>query len=186
MRTKMPLCVFNIASVLVFLHVLHVCPVTAFSVDDCMPNQQNNVVHVTEAQISPSRIVAPGSVLANVNLDILQNITSDLELSVIVRRKVWFVWITVIRSTHNLCGVLDTEFLEVDGTTTCPPQLSNARIPCRCPFARGRYSLPWSSFDVIKPARILYGRYWVKARLRDPNTGVWKACYIVNFDLSRN
>ncbi|OWF52488.1 ganglioside GM2 activator-like [Mizuhopecten yessoensis] len=176
--------VFTIASVLVVIYVL--CPVSAIYVNNCMRNNPDNILHVREANTNPSNIVAPGNLLVNGNFDILHNVTSELELSVVVKKKIWFVWVTAHRSTHRLCDLLNTEFLEVDGTTACPSQLASAGIPCRCPFTQGRYTLPLSSFNVIKPDGVPYGRYWVKARLRDQDTGDLKACYAVDFRLSRN
>ncbi|XP_060069604.1 ganglioside GM2 activator-like [Ylistrum balloti] len=183
----MSLSVFTIVPVLALAYVLGVCPSNAFSVNDCMSDGRynaDNVIHVSEASIDPSYFVAPGVVSAKVNFEILQNVTSDLDLSVHVMKKVWWFWATGHRSTRSLCETLDTAFLEDDGTTNCPSELSSAGIPCRCPFRRGRYSLPWTSFDLIKPDDVPYGKYWVEARLTDPFTGVLKGCHNAEFYIS--
>ncbi|OWF52487.1 ganglioside GM2 activator-like [Mizuhopecten yessoensis] len=177
--------VFTTAPVLVMIYVL--CPVSAFYVNDCMPDGQynsDNVLHVSDARIGSTYVVAPGNLRVTVDFEILQNVDSELELSVVVKKKVWFFWATGHRSTHSLCDVLDTAFLQENGTTTCPTQLSNAGIPCRCPFTRGRYTLPWTSFEVIKPDDVPYGNYWAEARLTDPYTGELKACHSMGFYLS--
>ncbi|XP_033740489.1 ganglioside GM2 activator-like [Pecten maximus] len=178
----------TIVSVLVIISVLDTWHVSAFTVTNCMPDQQNNsdnILSIIDAHINPSDIVAPGNLLVRVNLDILRNVTSDLDLSVVIKKKVWRFWITIHRRTHSLCGVLDREFLEVDGTNDCPNQLVDAGLPCRCPFTQGRYSLPESSFYINQPIYFAYGQYWTQALLRDPNTGALKACYVMELNLSR-
>ncbi|XP_033740488.1 ganglioside GM2 activator-like [Pecten maximus] len=187
-NTKMCPSTVTVTTTLVVMSFLVLCPANAFSFSDCMRNGQynsDNVIHVHEAQIHPSTVVAPGTLWVNIDFEILRNVPRDLELSVTVQKKVWLFWIVGHRSTHSLCDVLNTAFLEADGTTACPSQLANAGIPCRCPFRRGRYNLPWTTFDVTKPDDIPYGNYWVTARLRDPNTGELKGCHEVGVHLAR-
>ncbi|XP_069138592.1 ganglioside GM2 activator-like [Argopecten irradians] len=183
---KMSISNVNNACAVVLIIVLFASHMSAFHIDDCMRNQQNNsILHIREAHIHPANVIAPGNLNVRVNFEILRDISSDFELSVVVWRKVLFLWLTLSRSTHSLCGLLDTEFLQVDGSTSCPPQLANAGLPCRCPFTRGHYSLPLSSFYIVKPHYLLYGRYWVQAQLRDTSTGVLKACQTMRLTLSR-
>ncbi|XP_069108284.1 ganglioside GM2 activator-like [Argopecten irradians] len=175
------------AAILALMCALAPSHTDAFYYEDCMTNgqyNQNNVTHVHEAEIHPTTVVAPGELQVTMDFEILQNVPGDLELSVRVQKKVWWFWVTGHQSTHSLCSLLSTSLSEEYGTTACPSQLANAYIPCRCPFTQGRYTLPWTSFDITKPDDIPYGRYWAEARLTHPITGELKGCHSMGFYLS--
>jgi len=140
----------------------------SFQWKDC--GGASDAVHITSLTVSPVPLKIPGNVQIGFNFVLTSNINSSISVDVEVKKKIGPIFITV-KNVHipDLCSALAPK--------TCPTQFSQ----CHCPYKKGSYSLPPTSFSV-SGVSIPGGQYHVTAWLKHSNAEV--ACLYLEFSVA--
>lgn len=121
-----------------------------------------DVFNLTSFSVSPDPIKLPGIVSIAASMKFRVTGRSPIKLQVDYYKKLGESWLKIpciaeIGSCtyEDICDILNL-------IPVCPPQLVDAGIPCKCPFAQGTYKLPKSDFPIPLPL-LPNGDYRIKA-----------------------
>ncbi|ESO93688.1 hypothetical protein LOTGIDRAFT_228500 [Lottia gigantea] len=115
-----------------------------FSLKNC-GDKSKEVFSLTYLSITPDPLVFPGQLTVSFTGTAHKNIQSPVNANVTLKNSKTGVYPCVANigscDYNDLCAML--ELIQV-----CPPPLTSAGIPCKCPINEGNYKLKEASFDV--------------------------------------
>jgi len=141
--------------------------VSTFSWKDC--GSKSDPIKLTSLSVSPDPIIIPGQLSLGFNFTTTKAVTSPVSLSLVIKKKISFVWIKIPCEDHvgsctykDACSIIPP---------TCPEAFIHNKIPCKCPVKSGTYFLPLSPTINISGSAIPHwlesGQYDVRAQLKD-------------------
>ncbi|CAG5115764.1 unnamed protein product [Candidula unifasciata] len=121
----------------------------------------SDLLVVNALSVTPDPVSLPGTIGLKFDVTIQETFTAPLKLAVVLKKYEEFFWLT-IPCIDDMGSCTYDDICPKLAKITCPKQFGTT-IPCKCPFTKGRYSLPSSSFTV--PVHVPAGKYLVQARL---------------------
>jgi ganglioside GM2 activator len=140
----------------------------SFQWKDCGGSQ--DAVHITSITVSPVPLKLPGKVQIGFSFGLTSSVNSSIGVVIEVKKKIGPFFITVKTLTvPDLCAALASK--------DCPSEFSH----CHCPFQKGQYSLPPTSFTV-SDVSIPGGQYRVTSWMKHSNIEL--ACVYLEFSVA--
>jgi len=142
---------------------------TSFQWSNCLPGSD---VSIKNLSVSPNPIHMPGQIQVSLGVDIQSDFgdaAHPVSLDIEMKKKV-FIWIELpCIGKIGSCSFANACSLD-PLPSPCPEPLPKYKIPCRCPFKKGSYYLPSSTFELKPnanlPSWLSKGDYSVKATLK--------------------
>jgi ganglioside GM2 activator len=139
----------------------------SFSWKNC--GSSSDLLVINSLSLTPDPLRAPGTFSLTFDVTIQANFDAPLKLSLELKKYEVFFWLTIpciddmgSCTYGNICQQL--------AGLTCPKPFDDNKIPCKCPFPKGRYTLPTSTFDLQKS--VPSGDYFVQAQLSSGSQAV--------------
>lgn len=154
-----------------------------FSWSNC--GSTNDIVKINQLRVSPSPIKTPGSVDVSFDVDVKENITSPLKLSLVMEKHALWVWVKIpciqdIGSCDysDICSLIPKP---------CPELIAKTGLPCQCPVPGRNYKLPSTTFQIPNvplPSIIENGNY--RVTVHGSMHGVPLFCYKIELSLDKS
>ncbi|PVD34633.1 hypothetical protein C0Q70_05909 [Pomacea canaliculata] len=147
-----------------------------FSWKNCgQPSKELFVVE--KGSISPDPIILPGTLTVTFAGTVNQTLDAPLKVDLTMEKSIEGIWIHIpcidgvgSCSYDDLCEVLQY--------AQCPDPFLQQKVPCKCPFRKGFYTLTSANIEVnISPGALAAGDYRFTANLS--MNGAFVACYQV-------
>ncbi|OWF41309.1 Ganglioside GM2 activator [Mizuhopecten yessoensis] len=150
--------------------------------DFVFKNCGGNTGSVFNLTITPDPIRFPGTLTISATVDLKQEISAPLTVVLDMKKDFRGDWIDIPCIANvgsctysSLCSDLDM--------ATCPEELKNAGIDCRCPFKAKTYKV--SSLSIpVNAAAFLSGDFKVKALVTFGDGGKYSQCIDVQFSVA--
>jgi len=121
--------------------------VKAFSFQPCDPTNKGTF-DVTSLTLGPDPLVFPGPLNIGFSVNVVSAVDAPLNTVVTLKKRVGSVWIK-IPCIGNIGSCTYGDLCENLSTISeCPGPFVDNGVPCKCPFKKGTYKLPSTSFDV--------------------------------------
>ncbi|XP_005097572.1 ganglioside GM2 activator [Aplysia californica] len=117
----------------------------SFKWQDCGTSAE--IVKIQGLTVTPDPVVLPGGISVKFSATINETVDAPLKMQVELKKHEAFIWIT-IPCIENLGSCTYDDLCETLMGATCPPEFVKNNIPCKCPFTKGSYSLPTTTFQV--------------------------------------
>ncbi|XP_023236484.1 ganglioside GM2 activator-like [Centruroides sculpturatus] len=99
----------------------------------------SNIIQIKSLNVSSDPAIVPGSVKLSFNVVVKTNISSPLQISLNVHKKIAYFWIKIpCMENVGSCSYSDVCALF---PRKCPAPIINAKLPCKCPISQGEYGL---------------------------------------------
>ncbi|KAH9495233.1 Ganglioside GM2 activator [Bulinus truncatus] len=108
-------------------------PINSFSWDQC-DSGSAQLLKINSLNLSPDPLQLPGTIYFSFNVDLSQAF-SELEASVVVKKKMGFLWIE-IPCIHGLGSCTYNNLCQRLAGVTCPQPFVDNKVPCKCPFTQ--------------------------------------------------
>ncbi|XP_046550321.1 ganglioside GM2 activator-like [Haliotis rubra] len=119
---------------------------TSFSYKDC-GDPSTETARLLDLEISPDPIELPGEIQVAFKVVNLQRAESPIKTDVTLWKKVLGMWIEA-PCMHNMGSCSYRDFCGLLERIPCPQAFRRNKIPCKCPFPAGNYTLPTTKFEV--------------------------------------
>ncbi|XP_036608836.1 ganglioside GM2 activator [Trichosurus vulpecula] len=169
---------------------LHLGQVSDFSWENCDGGQ--DPVVITSLEVEPVPISIPGSVTVGMETRTNILLTSPLKTVVTLEKEMtpgFWLPIPCVKKIgsctyRDICETIDTF---IPPGEACPEPLRTYGLPCHCPFKKGTYSLPKTSFQIppVKlPPSLSSGNY--RAQIVLSNSDARLGCFKIKVSLTDN
>ncbi|BFZ14967.1 hypothetical protein BsWGS_18006 [Bradybaena similaris] len=138
----------------------------------------SDLLVVNGLTVTPDPLRVPGTVRLKFDVTIQETFTSPLKLVLEVKKHEGFIWLPIPCIDDMGSCTFDDVCQKLAGIT-CPKEFGD-QIPCKCPFTKGSYSLPSSTFSV--PVHVPSGKYFIQANLSTGSQAV--NCIKIYFDIA--
>ncbi|XP_064636784.1 ganglioside GM2 activator-like [Lineus longissimus] len=111
---------------------------------------------VVNLTITPNPIRVPGDIHVAVGAVVRENLEAPIRGDLLIKKKLFGQWIRIpcIDKKIGSCTYDDVcEMIPMKPGKPCPDPLPKYSIPCHCPFNKGNYYLPESTFKLKKPGK---------------------------------
>ncbi|XP_023231192.1 ganglioside GM2 activator-like [Centruroides sculpturatus] len=143
----------------------------------------SNTVEIKSLFVSPDPIVVPGPIRLNYDMAIVANISSPLQISLNIQKKISYFWVKIpcIQNVgsctySDICWLLDS---------VCSLPCVKTMLSCECPIPQGEHRLN-TGFEIpnIPLPSFLGGQYYIK--VEGSSNGKPLFCYDVQFSIEIN
>ncbi|XP_074147943.1 ganglioside GM2 activator [Sminthopsis crassicaudata] len=152
--------------------------VNDFSWQNC--DNEDDPVLITSLEVEPVPINIPGKLTVGLEIKTAVPITSPLQVVVALDKEVapgFWLRIPCIKKIgsctyQDICETIDSF---IPPGEPCPEPLHTYGLPCHCPFKKGTYSLPKTTFEIppVKlPPSLGNGNYRTEIILRNSTTNL--------------
>ncbi|XP_067134713.1 ganglioside GM2 activator-like [Centruroides vittatus] len=141
----------------------------------------SDAVQMKFLNVSSDLAIVPGSVKLSFNVVVETNISSPLQISLNVHKKISYFWVKIpCMENVGSCSYSDVCALF---PRKCPPPIVNAKLPCKCPISQGEYH-----FDTIfkipnipLPFFLKDGDFYIEVEGRSKGKALF--CYDLQFSI---
>lgn len=105
------------------------------------------IFNIKNLVFGPDPISFPGDLTVSFDGTINSDVDAPLKATVLLEKKFGSSYIK-IPCIGNIGSCTYDDLCQLLAGATCPPPFVTNKVPCKCPFRKGSYSLPSATFEV--------------------------------------
>ncbi|CAL1536599.1 unnamed protein product [Lymnaea stagnalis] len=113
--------------------------------------------------VSPDPLVIPGVIKLTFDGELSETVDAPLKMAVELKKKLETFWIR-IPCIGGIGSCTYEDMCDVLAGAVCPQPFVDNKVPCKCPFTQGHYSIPTSAID-FNVGEVPNGDYYAKIEL---------------------